>query len=92
MTGPGSAEERIVREVLGIGHVEVPIRHLHAEPGRVFVERSDDMLRPDGTAVARIPVTGVIDFDGDKIVAWRDYCDDWMATLGRGETPLSTVP
>lgn len=79
-------------DLLGVGYVEVPIRHLHAEPGRVFVERSDNLLRPDGSVIADIPVTGVIDFAGERIAAWRDYCDDWMTKLSRGETTPPTAP
>lgn len=66
---------------LEIATVAVPIHTLLTTPGRVVVERSDNLYRTDGTVIAEIPVTGVIGFDGDKMVVWRDYCDDWMSRL-----------
>lgn len=32
----------------------------------------------DGTCLASVPVVGVIVFECNTIVEWRDYCDDWM--------------
>jgi limonene-1,2-epoxide hydrolase len=62
----------------GFGCIKVPVRNLVAVEGLVFVERSDDLYRADGSLIAAVPVTGVISFRGEKVAEWRDYCDDWM--------------
>ncbi len=47
----------------------------HAEAGdRLFVEGVDAYTRTNGTQVA-MPYAAVVDFDGDRIAAWRDYID-----------------
>lgn len=69
---------------LEIATVQCPIRTLVAAADRVVVERSDNLFRADGTVIAEIPVTGVLEFDNKKITVWRDYCDDWMSKLQMG--------
>lgn len=68
----------LMYSMLHIARVEVVLRNVMAEPGRVMVERSDDLYRKDGSVIAKVPVVGVFEFKGDKIIALRDYCDDWM--------------
>ena len=63
----------------GFAYIDVPILRLVAEEGLVFVERSDDLYRADGSLIISVPVTGVVVFDGEKIVEWRDYCVDWLS-------------
>jgi limonene-1,2-epoxide hydrolase len=47
----------------------------HAETGdRLFVEGVDAYRRTNGTEVAA-PYAAVIEFDGDRVRAWRDYID-----------------
>jgi limonene-1,2-epoxide hydrolase len=47
----------------------------HAESGdRLFVEGVDEYDATDG-AVVRAPYAGVLDFEGDLIIGWRDYVD-----------------
>lgn len=59
----------------------------HAEAGdRLFVEGIDAYTRTTGTAVA-MPYAAVIEFAGDRIVAWRDYIDTRrMEKLREGAT------
>jgi limonene-1,2-epoxide hydrolase len=64
--------------MLNVVRVEVPIRNVAVGNGFVFIERSDDLYLADGTCLALVPVVGVIAFEGNTIVEWRDYCDDWM--------------
>jgi limonene-1,2-epoxide hydrolase len=73
---------------LDVIRVEVPIRNVLTEDGRVIVERSDNLVQSDGTVIYA-PVVGVVEFDDDKIARWRDYCDDWMLKreLGGQMTP-----
>jgi limonene-1,2-epoxide hydrolase len=65
-------------DTLKVSSVKVPIRNIAAVPGLVFIERSDDFYLRDGSFLVSIPVTGVVQFQDDTIVEWRDYCDDWM--------------
>lgn len=73
-------------EHLDVVRVDVPIRTLLSEPGRVVVERSDNLVKKNGDIIYA-PVTGVVEFINDKIVRWRDYCDDWMLKLELGNEP-----
>lgn len=68
-------------ELLGVASVRVPVRRLVSNHGVVFVERSDDLYRRDGSLIAAVPVTGVIEIDNGKIREWRDYCVDWLAAF-----------
>lgn len=47
----------------------------HAETGNLlFVEGVDAYRRTNGIEVA-MPYAAVVEFDGDRIAAWRDYLD-----------------
>jgi limonene-1,2-epoxide hydrolase len=39
--------------------------------------------------IESVPVTGVITFDGEKIVSWRDYADDWLMKMQQHEHAAS---
>jgi limonene-1,2-epoxide hydrolase len=65
-------------DMLNVASIRVPIKNIAATPGLVFIERSDDFYLRDGSLLVSVPVTGIVEFRGDKIVEWRDYCDDWM--------------
>ena len=56
-------------------------RSLLAAEGVVMVERAEDLLDADGNSIVHIPVNGVVIFEGEKIVEWRDYCIDWFAAF-----------
>ena len=74
---------RMFYATMGVDHVKVPIRSIVSDGADlVVIERSDDTYLTDGTLLAAVPVVGVIRFRDDKIVEWRDYCDDWVAKLG----------
>lgn len=61
----------------------------HAEAGdRLFVEGVDDYTTPEGHRVAT-PYAGVLDFDGDLIVGWRDYVDLGVAEAQKAGQPFS---
>lgn len=61
----------------------------HAEVGdRLFVEGVDDYTTPEGHRVAT-PYAGVLDFDGDLIVGWRDYVDLGVAEAQKAGQPFS---
>jgi limonene-1,2-epoxide hydrolase len=60
-----------------------------AESGsRLFVEGVDEYVAKDG-AVVRAPYAGVLEFDGDLIVGWRDYVDVGVMEAQKAGTPAS---
>lgn len=70
-----------MQEMTQFTTTKVAIKNIQAKPGQVMVERSDDMYDKDGNLIAAVPAVGVLDFDGDKIISWRDYCNDWTQDL-----------
>ena len=72
----GHAGARKFMERFGARIAEVRWRVFdYAENGdRLFVEGVDEFDTKDGARVAT-PYAGVLEFRGDKICAWRDYCD-----------------
>lgn len=57
----------------GITTFRCRIRHLATDGNRVFNERWDDLIDAEGNVVAVLPIASVIEVEGDKIIAWRDY-------------------
>ncbi len=64
----------------------------HAESGdRLFIEGVDDYTTANGHRVAA-PYAGVLEFDGDLIIGWRDYVDmGVLAEQKAGQPPSSQV-
>ena len=83
------AIDAIDQVIGGFAYIDVPVRRIASADGVVFVERSDDLYRADDSLIVSVPVTGVIEFEGDKIVAWRDYCVDWMQDFRPPGAPAS---
>jgi len=67
-------------EMTGFANLRSIPQTLLADDGIVMVERAEDLLDADGNSIVHIKVNGVIKFEGEKIVEWRDYCVDWLAT------------
>lgn len=72
----GKAEARAFIERFGSTISEVNWRiFAHAETAdRLFVEGVDEYVTTDGVRVAA-PYAGIIEYQGDKIIGWRDYLD-----------------
>ena len=66
---------------LQYAYLRVPVKNLLASGNIVMCERVDELYYADGSLFKAIPVTGVIEFAGDKIKEWRDYCDDWVLKM-----------
>jgi limonene-1,2-epoxide hydrolase len=75
--GPDNALSllRAAREHAGIETIRVELRQLLATDRCVVSERIDHLLSADGRLLASVPCVGVMDFDGGKIVGWREYFD-----------------
>lgn len=56
---------------------------------RLFIEGVDDYTTTDGHRVA-VPYAGVLEFDGDLIIGWRDYVDLGVIAAQKAGAPLST--
>lgn len=54
---------------------EVIVHHIAAAGNAVLTERIDNFYDKDGNRVLSIPLMGVFEMDGPKILAWRDYFD-----------------
>ena len=72
----GKAEARAFIERFGSTIAEVNWRiFAHTETAdRLFVEGVDEYVTTDGVRVAA-PYAGIIEYQGDKIIGWRDYLD-----------------
>jgi limonene-1,2-epoxide hydrolase len=50
--------------------------HYAAEVGNVVLtERTDNFYDKDDNLILAIPLMGIFEMDGPKIIAWRDYFD-----------------
>jgi limonene-1,2-epoxide hydrolase len=66
---------RMSRTALGLATVDVELRRVACAGDIVHTERIDYLRRADGTLIAAAPVAGVLEFDGDRVVRWREYFD-----------------
>lgn len=86
----GKAMARKFIERLGAGMHDVRWRiFAHMEAGdRLFVEGVDEFATAEGVTVAT-PYAGVLEFRGDRVVAWRDYVDVGVMTAQRAGEPMT---
>jgi limonene-1,2-epoxide hydrolase len=75
-TGPEEAIALMVAaEERGVHAIEFEVLNLAVNGDVVFAERIDHGRSADGTTAWSVPVTGVFEFQGDKLAAWREYFD-----------------
>lgn len=76
-TGPEEAVALIesYEEAHGVHHTDMEIVHLVANGDVVLVEHVDRARRKDGFLLLTMSVAGVLEFEHDKLVAWREYFD-----------------
>jgi limonene-1,2-epoxide hydrolase len=75
-TGPEEAAEFFgSMEAMGFDRMQVEVHHVAVSGDLAFSERTDWLVRPDGSRVGPWPVVGVMEFRGGKISAWREYFD-----------------
>jgi limonene-1,2-epoxide hydrolase len=75
--GPRAAVRflKVTHATLGMQTIDVQILRIAAAGDVVHVERVDRLLRADGSLIAAAPVAGVLEFNGDQVVRWREYFD-----------------
>jgi limonene-1,2-epoxide hydrolase len=59
----------------GISTVRIEMLAIAADGNRVLTERLDRFERADGSEIGATKVMGILELDGDHIIAWRDYFD-----------------
>jgi len=72
----GKAMVRRFLEKFGGGQHDIRwfIRHWAQDGDRLFIEGVDDYRDAGGRRI-RTPYMGVFEFDGAKVIGWRDYVD-----------------
>ncbi|WP_354697981.1 hypothetical protein DSM112329_03641 [Paraconexibacter sp. AEG42_29] len=66
---------RLSHQLLGLETIDVELPHLVATGNVVLCERIDHLRRRDGSLIASARVAGILEFDGDHLVAWREHFD-----------------
>jgi limonene-1,2-epoxide hydrolase len=63
-------------EAAGVVTFEAEILAIATDGSKVLTERIDRLVDENGAdAMAATPVMGILEFEGEKIVAWREYTD-----------------
>jgi limonene-1,2-epoxide hydrolase len=77
MVEPVVGREAVYNRVSGLGDGLVSItlnfKHVGVIDGMVFIERTDEFLYRGKTG--KVPVVGILEFDGALISSWREYYD-----------------
>lgn len=90
-TGPDEAVRflKTARAGLGLATVDVELLRVAVDGPVVHTERIDYLRRADGTLIAAAPVAGVLEFEGERIVRWREYFDATGFVRQAGASTLS---
>ncbi|MGI0129324.1 MAG: limonene-1,2-epoxide hydrolase family protein [Thermoplasmata archaeon] len=77
LTGASNAIRflKLARVGMRMETVDVEILSIASSGDIVHVQRIDHLRRADGSGIASAAVAGVLEFDGDRIVRWREYFD-----------------
>ncbi|MCW2479541.1 limonene-1,2-epoxide hydrolase family protein [Candidatus Symbiopectobacterium sp. NZEC135] len=64
-----------LKKTVGIATVRIEMLAIAADGNKVLTERLDRFERADGSEIGAAKVMGILELDGDRIIAWRDYFD-----------------
>lgn len=64
-----------LKKTVGIAIVRIEMLAIAADGNKVLTERFDRFERADGSEIGAVKVMGILELDGDNIIAWRDYFD-----------------
>ena len=64
-----------LEKTTGIATVRIEMLAIAADGNKVLTERLDRFERADGSEIGATKVMGILELDGDHIIAWRDYFD-----------------
>jgi limonene-1,2-epoxide hydrolase len=73
--GEGLAFRDSVTNALPFCTIKVEMLGSAVNGNNVYTERIDHLIGENGEIIKSVPVMGVLEIDGDKIVRWRDYFD-----------------
>jgi limonene-1,2-epoxide hydrolase len=75
--GPEEAIElmRGYEAALGWAGARIDTHHIVSRGDVVMAERLDTALAADGSEIVAVMITGVFEFEGDRIAKWREYFD-----------------
>ena len=71
--GRAAISERIGALAKDISSIELKVRHIGVVDGVVFIERVDDFVYRGHRGA--VPVVGVVEVEGGRVKAWREYYD-----------------
>lgn len=82
IVGKANIGKRIDLLGAGIETITLHIHNMSATGNIVFIERTDDFIFNGHHG--KVPVVGVLEVEGDKIRAWREYYDraELVAAMG----------
>jgi limonene-1,2-epoxide hydrolase len=83
ISGRAAITEFLKAFVAGYDGIDFLVHRQFSVGAVVMNERTDVLRRKDGVQ-ARLPVAGVFEIAGDRIVAWRDYFDQAAFTAAFG--------
>ncbi|MGM7972753.1 limonene-1,2-epoxide hydrolase family protein [Yersinia enterocolitica] len=64
-----------LKRTVGIATVRIEMLAIAADGNKVLTERLDRFERADGSEIGAAKMMGILELDGDRIIAWRDYFD-----------------
>jgi len=66
---------KLAHHALALEYVDVELLSIAVVGNTVHPQRIAHLERADGSLIASAPVAGVLTYDGDQIVAWKEYFD-----------------
>jgi limonene-1,2-epoxide hydrolase len=66
---------KIAHRTLGMEYVDVELLSIAVVGNTVHTQRIDHLRRADGSLIASAPVAGVLTYNGDQVIAWKEYFD-----------------
>jgi len=70
------------RRFLRLDTIEVEVLSIATNGDIVFSERIDHLYTASGKSIASVPVTGVMQFQGERLNHWREYFDASTLIVG----------
>lgn len=66
---------KVCHHALALEYIDVEMLSIAVVGDTVHTQRIDHLHRSDGSLIASAPVAGVLTYNGDQVVAWKEYFD-----------------
>jgi limonene-1,2-epoxide hydrolase len=66
---------KIAHHTLGMEYIDVDLLSIAVVGNTVHTQRIDYLRRGDGSLIASAPVAGVLTYNGDQVIEWKEYFD-----------------